>query len=61
MYEHMYECMVCLCVCVDSMQRKPVFFDEITFPANESCSSLEEAAFELVLVFFSKLPQRLFL
>lgn len=43
------------------MQRKPVFFDEITFPANESRSSLEEAAFELVLVFFSKLPQKLFL
>lgn len=32
------------------MQRKPVFFDEITFPANESCSSLEEAAFSCVLV-----------
>lgn len=49
-----------LVLCADSMQGKPVFFDEITFPTNESHSSLEEAEFQLVLVFFSKRPQRLF-
>lgn len=36
------------------MQRKSVFFDEITSRANESPYSTEEAEFDLVLVFFSK-------
>lgn len=43
------------------MQRKSIFFDEVTSRTNESPYSTEEAEFDLVLVFFSKLTKGLFL
>lgn len=38
--------MVWFVFCVDSMQREPIFFDELTSPINESPYSMEEVEFD---------------